>query len=80
MRIGFPPYKPDTIRISIHGEAQGYQPLPVRHAEYEPGIPMMETHWMPTADDIRKLLNGEPIRVRILGSVPPPMNVFVGDD
>lgn len=71
--------------VRVHGKSQGYMGLPVRHSTMNstvtgPETPCMETAWLPTLEDIGKMLDGQPVIVRILGKVPPPMFVKVGDD
>lgn len=59
------------------GEAQGYEPLPLRD-EVRGGWPVMVTAWVPTPDELAALNAGASIHVCIIGKVPPPMRVEVG--
>lgn len=73
----------DNVRV--HGKSQGYFGLPVRHSVVLDSAtgsqsPCMETAWFPTPAEISAMLKGAPVIVRILGSVPPPMNVYTGDE
>ena len=67
----------------IVGKCQGYIGLPLRDERIDctvngPGTPAMITAWVPTPDELAALIAGAAVHVRILGTVPPPMNVFVG--
>lgn len=81
MKIGTPE---GVTRVC--GAEQGYQPLPIR----DEGVSMMLngqlmvaaamiTCWEPTEDERLRLLAGEPIYLRTLGTVPAPITVGVGD-
>jgi hypothetical protein len=71
----------------VAGEEQGYQALPMRVQEVRTQLsdgrvfdsPGMITMWIPTENERTAILAGEPVFVRILGKVPPPMAVGVGD-
>jgi hypothetical protein len=64
------------------GEAQGYQPLPVRYAvlQHEDGseVPVMSTAWTPSEKEIEALIKGASIHLHILGTAHPPVRVEVG--
>lgn len=69
----------------ICGEAQGYEPLPLRDEIVDVLIGSeigkanaMVTAWVPSPAELKALNEGASIYVRILGDVPPPMNVEVG--
>jgi hypothetical protein len=67
----------------IVGKTQGYLGLPIRDEKITcavngPNTPAMITAWVPTPAELEALSAGAAIHVRILGSLPPPMNVFVG--
>ncbi len=67
----------------VVGKSQGYLGLPVRDELINcsvngPNTPSMMTAWIPTPEDLRALNAGAAIHVRILGTLPPPMNVLVG--
>jgi len=64
---------------AVHGKSQGYKGLPVRHEKTTDGTPIMVTAWIPTPDELAALAAGASIHVHILGSVPPPMKVTVGE-
>lgn len=61
----------------VCGEAQGYEPLPLRD-EVMDGWPVMVTAWTPTAAELVALNAGASVHVKIVGRVPPPMLVDVG--
>jgi hypothetical protein len=68
----------------VVGKSQGYIGLPIRDITINctvngPNTAAMETAWEPTPDELDRLCNGAKIIVRILGSVPPPMMLSVGD-
>lgn len=68
----------------VAGKAQGYLGLPIRDERIAcpvngPDIPCMVTAWLPTPDEIAAIMAGAPVHVRILGTVPPPMLVEVGE-
>lgn len=73
---------PNATRVV--GKGQGYLGLPIRDEMiYErvngPGTPSMVTAWEPTPDELERLKAGACVHVRILGNVPPPMLVEVGE-
>jgi hypothetical protein len=66
------------------GKVQGYTGLAIRDELREtrvdgPRTPVMVTAWIPTPDELALLNAGAPIMVEIMGQIPPPMNVRVGD-
>lgn len=66
----------------ICGKSQGYAGLPVRDemvvCTVNGPTPAMTTAWLPTPDQIARIVAGAPVLVQILGTVPPPMLVDVG--
>lgn len=67
----------------IVGRSQGYLGLPIRDEIVDcpvngPQTPAMVTAWKPTPAELEALNAGASIHVRILGKVPPPMNLSVG--
>ena len=67
----------------IVGKSQGYMGLPIRDESINcsvngPETPSMVTAWLPTPAELAALNAGAAVHVRILGCVPPPMNVVVG--
>lgn len=67
----------------IVGKSQGYMGLPIRdeliHCSVNgQGTPAMTTAWLPTPAELAALNAGAAIYVRILGHIPPPMDVGVG--
>ncbi len=67
----------------VVGKAQGYNGLPLRDELINcsvngPSTPSMVTAWLPTPAELAALNAGAAVHVRILGQVPPPMNVLVG--
>lgn len=66
------------------GKSQGYRGLPLRDELINctvngPGTPAMVTAWLPTPRELELLNAGAAVHVRILGTVPPPMMVEVGE-
>lgn len=72
--------------VVVHGKSQGYIGLPVRHSkEVDPTTNKeahcMEMAFLPTIEDMHRLIAGEPIILTLLHmSLPPPMRMRVGDD
>jgi len=66
------------------GASQGYRGLPLRDEPINCAVngitPSMVTAWEPTPDELARLNAGAKVHVRILGDVPPPMLVTVGDE
>lgn len=67
------------------GRSQGFVPLVVRDTfTFDSGTqkqyPCMEAAFLPSKDEIIKLIAGEPIVLRILGVDWPPVSLDVGDD
>lgn len=68
----------------VVGTKQGYLGLPLRDEVITekvngPGTPSMVTAWLPMPKELEALANGAAVYVRILGNVPPPMMVAVGE-
>lgn len=68
----------------VVGKSQGYLGLPVRDEPFNctvngPAAPSMVTAWLPTPKELEALNAGAAVHVRILGDVPPPMIVTVGE-
>jgi len=68
----------------VIGKGQGYFELPLRdeliHERVNgPGAPVMVTAWIPTPEEIQKIIAGAPIHLRILGTQHPPVLVDVGE-
>lgn len=62
----------------VCGEAQGYEPLPLRDETTPCGVPVMVTAWTPTPAELAALNAGASVQVSIAGRIPPPMIVKVG--
>jgi hypothetical protein len=67
----------------IVGKSQGYLGLPIRDEVINCTVngtatPAMVTAWKPTPAELEALNAGASVHVRILGQIPPPMNVMVG--
>ncbi|TRD21898.1 hypothetical protein [Palleronia caenipelagi] len=67
------------------GKSQGYLGLPIRDETLDcvingQGTPAMVTAWHPTPDELRALVNGAPVHVRLLGQSHPPIMVSVGPE
>lgn len=76
----------DIIRIPgatrTIGAEQGYIDLPLRDETYNctvngPETPCMVTAWQPTPAELADLHDGEPVLLRILGTVHPPVMIEV---
>jgi len=68
----------------VLGKSQGYLGLPLRDVVIEcsvggPGTPAMETAWLPTPDEIARIVCGAPIILRVLGTQHPPVMLEVGE-
>ena len=67
----------------VLGKSQGYLGLPVRDVMVNctvggEGTPAMETAWLPTPEQIARIVAGAAVHVRILGTSHPPIMVDVG--
>lgn len=62
----------------VLGKQQGYIGLPVLDTVVD-GIPVMETLWEPLPDEIRRIVAGAPVKLRVQGTAHPPVMVEVGD-
>lgn len=77
---------PDNHNV-VAGRSQGYLGLPMRVQKHNTSLKdgrvfesdCMITKWIPTKEELARLAMGEAIYIRMLGSVPPPMMVGVGD-
>lgn len=68
----------------VVGKSQGYFGLPLRDevmncAVNGPDTPAMITAWEPTAEEIAALLSGAKVYLRVLGTVHPPVMLWVGE-
>jgi hypothetical protein len=68
----------------VLGKSQGYLGLPlrdviIRDSVNGPGAPAMETAWLPTPDELARLVAGAPVILRVLGTGHPPVMVDVGE-
>lgn len=68
----------------VLGKSQGYLGLPLRDVTVHdtvngPGTPAMETAWLPTPDELARLIAGAPVILRVLGTAHPPVMVEVGE-
>lgn len=62
----------------VIGKSQGYMGLAVKDTVVEgTDVPCMETHWEPTPDELRRMRNGKPVKITILGDTHPPIKVGV---
>jgi hypothetical protein len=66
------------------GESQGYLGLPLKDTVINdsvtgPGTPVMESLWQPSAEDIIKMMAGNPIKLRVVGTVHPPVMIEVAE-
>lgn len=67
------------------GEAQGYIPLPLRDEmiiDAATGLetPCMITTWQLSMDEKLRLMSGQPLVLRVLGTRWAPCLIYVGDD
>lgn len=62
----------------ILSKSQGYKGLVIRDGYLPSGIPSMTSAWEPTPDELRRLNEGKPIYITILGVEHPPILVEVG--
>jgi hypothetical protein len=52
--------------------------LPIRD-EMLGGYPVMISEWKPTADEVRKIVAGASVFLRIVGTSHPPVRVYIGE-
>lgn len=77
---------PDNHNV-VAGRSQGYHGLPMRVQRLLTQLKdgqvfesdCMITKWLPTKEELARLAVGEAVYVRMLGNVPPPIDVGVGD-
>lgn len=65
----------------VIGKSQGYLGLPLRDEQINCAVngnatPAMVTAWEPTPDEIRAIINGGTIYLRVLGSQHPPVMIW----
>lgn len=68
----------------VLGKSQGYLGLPLRDELIScpvngPQTPSMVTAWIPTPDEIERIVAGAPIHLRLLGTQHPPVMLEVGE-
>lgn len=67
----------------ICGKSQGFLGLPIRDEMVDDNAGgicnSMITAWTPTPEELERLKAGANVHVRILGSMPMPMKVEVGE-
>lgn len=68
----------------VLGQRQGYLGLPLRDVVIDctvggPDTPAMEVAWLPTPNEIERIVAGAPVITRVVGTQHPPMMVAVGD-
>jgi hypothetical protein len=68
----------------VAGEGQGYRAMYLRDDTIHDAaqgfdVNAMTVMWVPTEEERLRILAGEPIFTRVLGTVPPPMDIGVGD-
>lgn len=66
----------------VLGKSQGYLGLPVRDIIVDcsvngSGTPAMETSWEPTPEELNALNAGGSVVLRVLGTVHPPVLIYV---
>lgn len=52
--------------------------LPIRD-EVDGGVAQMVSAWMPTPDEIARIVAGAPIYLRVVGTAHPPVLLMVGE-
>lgn len=67
----------------VLGKSQGYMGLPVRDELINCSVNGEDTHsmvtaWEPTPDEIKRLVAGAPVYLRLLGASHPPVLLEVG--
>lgn len=68
----------------VIGQSQGYLGLPLRDVIIDcpvngPRTPAMETAWLPTPDELERIVAGAPVVLRVLGTSHPPVMLEVGE-
>jgi hypothetical protein len=68
----------------VLGQRQGYLGLPLRDVAVNcavcgPDTPAMETAWLPTPDEIARVVAGAPVILRVIGINHPPVMLEVGE-
>ena len=54
--------------------------LPIRDGSEPSGLPSMTSVWEPSEDEIARIVAGEPVFLRVIGYVHPPVALGVGHD
>lgn len=67
---------PDGWDIEKHGPCSG---LPVRIDTSRAGPPCFSSAWFPTPEELRAMLAGAPVILRLVGNGHPPVMLSVGD-
>ncbi|AVX04331.1 hypothetical protein MXMO3_01806 [Maritalea myrionectae] len=72
----------DATRVL--GKSQGYLGLPVRDEIVNDGTAgmctSMVTAWYPSVEELKALVNGAPVHLRVLGAAHPPVKIEVGPE
>lgn len=61
------------------GKAQGYIGLPIRDAITPEGVPVMQSVWTPSPDELAALNAGANVLLEVVGKGHPPVMLSVGD-
>ena len=60
-----------------------YESLMIRDEPHPIGeylsVPSMSSLWQPSSDEVAQIINGQPIKLKILGIIHPPVMITVGD-
>ncbi|WP_449411070.1 hypothetical protein [Methylobacterium komagatae] len=53
--------------------------LPIRDEPHRPGINQMTSAWLPTTEEIERIVAGAPVYLVVLGVTHPPVAMLVGN-
>lgn len=61
------------------GKAQGFIGLPIRDAISNSGLPVMQSVWTPSPDELAALNAGANVLLEVIGTAHPPVMLSVGE-
>ncbi len=61
----------------VLGKSQGYLGLPIRDEILKDGTKIMVSSWEPTPTELERLNNGASVKVQVIGTQHPPINIEV---
>ncbi|TDW21057.1 hypothetical protein EV128_12226 [Rhizobium azibense] len=70
---------------AVAGEGQGYRGLILRRvmvrdaAAPDTEQPAMQSAWYPTEDELKRLNDGAPLIMTVLGTIPQPVDLNIGE-